>query len=224
MPVHKIPEGKWKELGKHVNNVVSLSPEEQIVASFIYEPDKEIISATKAGMIKRTKASDYEVSRTSKAISSMKLKEQDEVVSVIEATQDILTISQNGYYCKFNKLEVPMVGVRGSGVKAMNLKDDAVVAVLALDGAEYITLFTNQNTNPRSEILYGNKNDAYEIKNSEIPIMDLQSTGSQFTKKEVLYASLKTSLEGKEKEVEEKTEQAEKKEEQVAFKLDDFKL
>lgn len=262
MPVHKIPEGKWKELGKHVNNVVSLSPEEQIVASFIYEPDKEIISATKAGMIKRTKASDYEVSRTSKAISSMKLKEQDEVVSVIEATQDILIISQNGYYCKFNKLEVPMVGVRGSGVKAMNLKDDAVVAVLALDDAEYITLFTNQNTakrikvselvetgrakrgntlmkkvkstsysivnafstNPRSEILYGNKNDAYEIKNSEIPIMDLQSTGSQFTKKEVLYASLKTLLEGKEKEVEEKTEQAEKKEEQVAFKLDDFKL
>ena len=73
-------------------------------------------------------------------------------------------------------------------------------------------------------ILYGNKNDAYEIKNSEIPIMDLQSTGSQFTKKEVLYASLKTLLEGKEKEVEEKTEQAEKKEEQVAFKLDDFKL
>ena len=54
--------------------------------------------------------------------------------------------------------------------------------------------------------------------------MDLQSTGSQFTKKEVLYASLKTLLEGKEKEVEEKTEQAEKKEEQVAFKLDDFKL
>lgn len=259
MPVHKIPEGKWKELGKHVNNVVSLSPEEQIVASFIYEPDKEIISATKAGMIKRTKASDYEVSRTSKAISSMKLKEQDEVVSVIEATPDILTISQNSYYCKFNKLEVPMVGVRGSGVKAMNLKDDAVAAVLALDGAEYITLFTNQNTakrikvselvetgrakrgntlmkkvkstsysiinafstNPRSEILYGNKNDAYEIKNSEIPIMDLQSTGSQFTKKEVLYASLKTGLEGKEPVVEEKPE---KKEEQVAFKLDDFKL
>ncbi len=257
LPVHKIFEGKWKELGKHVNNLVALSPQESIVESFVYSKDKELLLATKNGMIKRIKESDLEASRISKAMVSMKLKEDDEVVSVALANSSVVTVSKNGYYCKFNKVEVPLVGARGSGVKAMNLKDDTIMSVLSYDDTEYFTIFTNQNTakrikenelvetgrakrgnllikkvksvnyeienvlisNSKSEFTIIFEDDKKEVKNSEIPIMDISSTGSQLTKKKIIYTLEKVKLESfleiKEKEVEEQ---------QVSFDLNDFKL
>ncbi len=149
LPVHKIPEGKWKDLGKHINNVVTLNPEEKVVGSFIYNPQEEIVSVTKLGMIKRTKAKDFEATRTNKAMTAMKLKEGDEVVSVCLAHENLVVVTKNGYYCKFHKLEVPLVGVRGSGVKGISLKEDEVVKVIDLQKEEYITLFTNQKTAKR---------------------------------------------------------------------------
>ena len=255
LPVHKIPETKWKELGKHINNIVSLSPEEKVISSCIYNPEEEIISVTKNGMIKRTKASEYEATRISKAMTSMKLKEKDEVINTLIATQNILLVSKNGYYCKFQKLEVPLIGVRGSGVKAMNLKDDEIIAVAGIKDEEYITVFTNKNTAKRikiteleetgrakrgSSLIKKVKSSPYEItnvlttsskaditviteegkkelKNSEIPIMDLQSTGSTISKKEIL-ATLKVV------EIEKKEIKTISKEEQQAFELNDFKL
>ena len=254
MPVHKIPEAKWKELGKHVNNIVSLSPEEKIVSSCIYNPNEEIVSVTKKGMIKRTKASEYEATRISKAMTSMKLKEEDEVLTAILATQNLLLVSKNGYYCKFNKIEIPLVGVRGSGVKAMNLKEDEIVSIVGISDEEYITVFTNKNTvkrvkmsefeetgrakrgnalikkvksapyevtnvlatNTKTDITLVNEDGRKEIKNSEIPIMDLQSTGSTISKKD-LFASLIT-VQVKRKE------EPPVKEEQQSFLLNDFKL
>ena len=254
LPVHKIPEAKWKELGKHVNNIVSLSPEEKIVSSCIYNPNEEIVSVTKKGMIKRTKASEYEATRISKAMTSMKLKEEDEVLTAILATQNLLLVSKNGYYCKFNKIEIPLVGVRGSGVKAMNLKEDEIVSIVGISDEEYITVFTNKNTvkrvkmsefeetgrakrgnalikkvksapyevtnvlatNTKTDITLVNEDGRKEIKNSEIPIMDLQSTGSTISKKD-LFASLIT-VQVKRKE------EPPVKEEQQSFLLNDFKL
>ena len=37
VPVYKIPEVKWKELGKHINNVVMLSEGEEVIVSFVYK-------------------------------------------------------------------------------------------------------------------------------------------------------------------------------------------
>ena len=257
LPVHKIPEGKWKELGKHVNNIVSLSPQETIVNSFVYESEKELILATKMGMIKRTKESDFEASRVSKAMMAMKLKDGDEVVCVSLSQENVVTVSKNGYYCKFNKLEVPLVGARGSGVKAMNLKEDEIVSMISYQEAEYITVFTNQNTakrikaseleetgrakrgnalmkkvksvsyeiknvlstSARDEITYVTEDGKIDIKNSEIPIMDFNSTGSLITKKPILYTLEKVELLSSEDKKEEKEVQ-----QQVAFDLNEFKL
>ena len=257
LPVHKIPEGKWKELGKHVNNIVALSPQEMVVASYVYNKDEELILATKLGMIKRIKESDLEASRISKAMVAMKLKELDEVVSVALSKEFVVTISKNGYYCKFHKVEVPLVGARGSGVKAMNLKEDELASMVSYDSLEYLTIFTNQNTSKRikeseleetgrakrgnallkkvksvhyeithvlttsgrSEITLITEDGKVEVKNSEIPIMDLSSTGSTITKKSLTWVLEKVSLLAQEEKIEEK-----KPEEQVAFDLNDFKL
>ena len=259
LPVHKIPEAKWKDLGKHINNIVTLNPEEKLVASFIYEPDKDIISVSKLGMIKRTKMKDYEVTRTSKAMASMKLKDNDEVVSVIESNEKVMIISDSGYACIFNKLEVPLVGTRGSGVKGIALKDDEVSLAIALDNAEYVTLLTNQNTmkrikaldleetgrakrglsilkkvkstnykitsavstTSRSELTIIAEDKIANVKNSDIPIMDLASTGSMVSKHKIVEVLLKVDLEAKQEEINKPTEQEPT---QVSFDLNEFKL
>ena len=152
IPVYKIPDSKWKELGKHINNLITLSPNETIIASFIYHEKKELIMVSLNGMIKRIKMSDLFVTRTSKAMIAMKLKDNDMVCGVTEAYKNVLVVTRNGYYVNFNKLEVPLVGVRGSGVKAINLKDDNVVSLNSYMDADYLTLFTSQNTAKRVKI------------------------------------------------------------------------
>ncbi len=150
IPVHKIPDAKWKELGKHMSNIVSVSSDEQIVSSMIMtEAIREIVTITKCGMIKKSNLKDYEVTRFSKAIASIKLKENDQVLNVIPAKENIVLVSQNGYYVNFKSSEVPLTGVKSSGVRGINLKEDEVVAGLSFDTSEYLTLFTNNKTAKR---------------------------------------------------------------------------
>ena len=64
IPVHKIPEVKWKELGKHINNIVLMGQDEQVISSLVMDDkQKEILIATKNWMIKKSKLADYEVTR-----------------------------------------------------------------------------------------------------------------------------------------------------------------
>jgi len=248
---------------KHVSNVIELPKEDSIISAipaYNFESDKNIILTSKNGLIKRSKLKDFRLQRYNKASSCMKLKENDEVVSVCLAKKDILMVTKNGYYCKFQKIEVPVVGVRGSGVKGIALKEDEVVETLSIEDAEYITLFTNQNTAKRiklseieetgrakrggslikkvksvnyeilsviessakTEITYITEENKVEIKNSEIPIMDLASTGSTITKKQILNAISSVVLKslGETRKEEENTS----KEENIQFTFEDFKL
>ncbi len=251
LPVHKIPEAKWKDLGKHVNNIVQLSPDEKVVSSCIYSESEELVIVTKNGMIKRSKMADYMATRTSKAMIAMKLKEKDEVVNALVCKQNILLTSKNGYYTNFSKVEVPLVGVRGSGVKGMNLKEDEVISLNSFDEFDYAVVITKQNTAKRiksSEFIEtgrakkGNalikrvKSNPYEIRNvildkllmisidsitkelkaTDIPIMDLSSTGSLMSKKTIDFIDKKYELEKKDEKIVQS--------EQQAFNLDDFKL
>ncbi|HOO68501.1 MAG TPA: DNA gyrase subunit A, partial [Bacilli bacterium] len=77
VPVHEIPDMKWKDLGKHISNIITIKPEETIVSVLPvndFEKDITITTFTKLGMIKRTKLSEYKVSRYSKPILNIKLK------------------------------------------------------------------------------------------------------------------------------------------------------
>jgi len=152
LPVHKIPDLKWKDLGKHVNNLVTLKPEEKVIQAYIFEKDKIIVTVSKQGMIKKSKMEDYEVTRYSKTMGAMKIKENDEVASVFLNEEDLCIISENGNYCLFNTLEVPITGVKSGGVKGINLKDDVVISGFGMKG-EYVNIFTNKNSAKRVKSL-----------------------------------------------------------------------
>ena len=229
IPTYKIPEVKWKELGKHINNVIMMSTGEEVISSFIFNKEDTYILASKNGMIKRTKASDFEVARCSKPMTAMKLKEEDQLIDVKKEQGNIVLVTENGYYLNFKSEEVPLVGSKASGVKGINLKEDYVKNMASFNELdEYLTIFTDNKTAKRVKIselethsrakkgsllLKKTKTVTYKIlnalltnskdlvltkadneinifKNSDITIMDLQSTGSNISKYKLDKASI----------------------------------
>jgi len=268
IPVYKIPDMKWKELGKHVNNIIMLQDGEKVLTSYIYNKNKTLVLASKEGMAKRTLMSDFEVQRCNKPMTALKLKANDELVSVNLATDNILFITANGYYLNYKSEELPIVGTKASGVKGISLKEDQLITTISYDDkTEYVTLFTDNKTAKRvkisdlethsrakkgSTILKKTKTVTYKVitafgtsardlvltkvdsdinilKNSDITIMDLASTGSNISKYKLDTAAkvtLKEKIEDNEMpKKEEKTEEPKvNKALSIADFIDDFKL
>lgn len=155
IPVHILPDLKWKDMPKHVSNVIETSPEESVVSAIpvaSFETDKNIIITSRDGMIKRSKLKDFKLSRYSKPTSCMKLKEDDLVIDAFVEEKDTLFLTtDSGYGLSFKTGEVPVVGVKAAGVKAMKLKDDHLVSIneYSMEDAEYISIITDKGTGKR---------------------------------------------------------------------------
>ena len=269
VPVHILPEVKWRDLGKHISNTIMIKEQEKIVASLILkDKNKNVVLFTKNGLVKQVALKDFEVTRYSKPMTSIKLKDNDELINADIAKDEVLIVTNNGFSLRFNTSEIPVVGTKASGVKGINLKDDYCIYASPINNQEYLNIYTNYKTIKRLKIsditpitrakkgnmlfkkaktkdykilfsyltetkdinLYRVETDIHELKNSDIPIMDLSSTGSQvkfnydlFALKKDLIDLTKKSLE--EPVVAEEPTQA-KKEEQLSFDsfIDDFKI
>lgn len=155
IPVHIIPDLKWKDMPKHVSNIIEVPGEESIVSAipaYDFESDKNLIITTKNGMIKRSKLKEFKLLRYNKATSCMKLKDNDEVLSVIEENYDTVFITTNtGYGLSFKTEEIPLIGVKASGVKAMMLKDDHIASInnFSYTTHEFISIITTKGTGKR---------------------------------------------------------------------------
>ena len=272
VPVHILPETKWKDLGKHISNTIMIKENEKIVASLIMKDlDKNVTLFTKNGLIKQVALKDFEVSRYSKPMVAIKLKDNDELINADISKDEVLFVTNNGLSLRFNTSEVPVVGTKASGVKGINLKDDYCIYACPIKREEYLNIYTNFKTIKRLKLsdissisrakkgnmlfkkaktkdykinfayltetkdinLYRIDTDFHELKNSEIPIMDLASTGSQvkynydlFTLKKELIDLTKDTPEEPKEEVLEINQKPNKKEEQLSFAsfIDDFKI
>ena len=155
IPVHIIPDLKWKDMPKHVSNIIEVPGEESIVSAipaYDFESDKNLIITTKNGMIERSKLKEFKLLRYNKATSCMKLKDNDEVLSVIEENYDTVFITTNtGYGLSFKTEEIPLIGVKASGVKAMMLKDDHIASInnFSYTTHEFISIITTKGTGKR---------------------------------------------------------------------------
>ena len=157
VPVHELPDVKWKELGKHISNIINIKADESIINSipvFDFNKDSYITIFTREGMVKRSKLSDYQVQRYSKPISTIKLKGNDLVTNVYETTEndDIFIVTNNGYGLWYDMDSVPVTGVKASGVKSINLKDGYVVSGITFNNQEYLTIFTNKGNSKRIKL------------------------------------------------------------------------
>lgn len=157
LPVHEIPDIKWKQLGKHISNIIKLSENEEIIASIAvkdFKKNMNIVIGSKNGMIKKTSLSEFKVSRYTKPMVCMKLKKGDEVINAFEGNkQEIFIATKKGYGLWFDIEEIPESGTKTSGVKSINLKNDEVVSIDNFDKSlEYITIFTDKGTAKRVKL------------------------------------------------------------------------
>ncbi len=157
LPVRDINEFKYKDIGNHISNYIKVSDGEKIVRSIgVHKFDKTILTAfTKYGMVKRMELKDFEVSRYSKPISMFKLKDGDELLNVSVCLGDkVLAVTKDGYALKYNINEIPLVGLRTSGVKSIKLSDkDYVISSFVINSdKEYISIFTDKNTAKRIKV------------------------------------------------------------------------
>ena len=155
LPVRDITECKYKEIGKHISSYITLSEGEVIVSSFgIKKFDNRTITLfTKDGLVKQTELSLLPVTRYSKPMTIFKLKDNDEVISASLNDGVVYIITENGFALKFSKEEIPIVGLKTSGVKGIKLVNDKVVSgFVTNDNHEYITIFTDKNTAKRVKL------------------------------------------------------------------------
>lgn len=157
IPVYEITECKWKELGKHISNIISISSGESVINAMpVYDFNDNIYITTfsKNGMVKRTKLEEFKVQRYSKPISMMKLKDDDLVVDVsYDNKNNVFIATKNGYGLWYNTNEISVIGLKAAGVKSINLKNDEVVSgMLFDDNEEYISIVTDKGTGKRLKL------------------------------------------------------------------------
>lgn len=158
IPVHTIYDLKWKELGKHVSNLVPLGEGEEVISSLLvkdFNKKVNVIISTRDGMIKRTSLADFKITRITKPSSCIKLKGEDRVVDVmLDTNKDIFIATSLGYGLWFAKDDVPIVGIKASGVKAINLKNDTVVSTINFDEdiSDYLVILTDKGTGKRVKL------------------------------------------------------------------------
>ncbi len=269
VPVHEIVETKWKELGKHISNLIQIGAEEKIISAMILDNKQtNIIMTTKNGITKRTNLEDLIVSRYTKPVNAMKLKDGDELVSVCKDNGRAIFVTKTGRYLNIDANEIPIVGAKAAGVKGINVKEDEVVTCLSPEpNDEYLAIFTNKSTSKRLKLndldemnrakkgnmlikkvkstnyeiinalavnihdTIGLKTDGdfKEIKSSELPIMDLNSTGSAICKtpledafKVAVLIERKLELTDNSSPKEEKKEEPVKLDEPEELTIDDF--
>ena len=134
-PIHELADIRWKDIGEHLSQTITnFETNEEILYTEVvdqFDDATTYFAATRLGQIKRVERKEFSPWRTykSKSVKYAKLKDEtDQIVAVAPIKlDDVLLISQNGYALRFNIEEVPVVGAKAAGVKAMNLKEDDVL-------------------------------------------------------------------------------------------------
>ncbi len=157
LPVHQIPEYKWKDMGTALVNVIPIAKEDRIVSVIpvkeMNEADKSLVFITKNGQVKRTMLSEYATNRLT-AIAACKLASGDEVIDVKLSTfdQELLLITKHGMSIRFKEDEVNPMGRVSGGVRGINLADgDEVICGLWLKEDEgEVLVFSDRGYAKRS--------------------------------------------------------------------------
>ncbi|MCM3664144.1 DNA topoisomerase IV subunit A [Mesobacillus subterraneus] len=128
LPVHELPDIRWKDLGQHVGNLVPIDRDEEIIKTMPitdFDQNLFLLFVTKNGMVKKSELSLYKAQRYSKPLTAINVKGDDRVIDVhmTDGTKDLFLSSHLGYGLWFSEEEISTIGIRAAGVKGMNLKD-----------------------------------------------------------------------------------------------------
>jgi DNA gyrase subunit A len=146
---HEIPMKERTARGTAIPNLLSLQPGERIQAIIDtrdYETSRFLFFATKSGMVKKTRFTEYDSSRRDGLIA-INLRDDDELVRVIQTSggDDIFMVSSAGTTIRFFEDDVRATGRSAMGVIGMRLRDgDEVVSCdVTREGADLLIITDN---------------------------------------------------------------------------------
>ncbi len=160
IPVFKVPTCRWKDLGTHVNHIVSIDDDERIIhveaVSDFNENAGYLLFTTKANLVKVTDIQDFDVMRANKAFRALSLNEGDEVRHIAhtpDLDREVVTVSQNARALRYHLREIPVTGTAAKGVKAMDLKEgESLAASIPLADYHDLLVLTSRGTIKRIEL------------------------------------------------------------------------
>ncbi|MDD9483330.1 DNA topoisomerase IV subunit A [Staphylococcus aureus] len=152
IPVHKLADIRWKELGQHVSQIVPIEEDEVVINVFNekdFNTDAFYVFATQNGMIKKSTVPLFKTTRFNKPLIATKVKENDDLISVMRFEKDqlITVITNKGMSLTYNTSELSDTGLRAVGVKSINLKaEDFVVMTEGVSENDTILMATQRGS------------------------------------------------------------------------------
>lgn len=152
IPVHKLADIRWKELGQHVSQIVPIEEDEVVINVFNekdFNTDAFYVFATQNGMIKKSTVPQFKTTRFNKPLIATKVKENDDLISVMRFEKDqlITVITNKGMSLTYNTSELSDTGLRAAGVKSINLKaEDFVVMTEGVSENDTILMATQRGS------------------------------------------------------------------------------
>ena len=158
-PVHELSDIRWKEIGEHLSQTISnFDTKEEVIYTELLDSFEEgtYFAATKLGQIKRVERKEFSPWRTykSKSLKFAKLKNEDDQVIALAPIKldDVMLVTKNGYALRFNIEEVPVIGAKAAGVKAINLKKDDVLAAAFIVNTDSLYILTQRGSLKRMAV------------------------------------------------------------------------
>ena len=158
-PVHELTDIRWKDIGEHLSQTITTyGNDEQVLYAEIVDDfaGQTYFAVTKLGQIKRFERKEFAPWRTykSKSLKYGKLKDETDVFVTVAPIllDDVLLITHNGYALRFNIEEVPVIGAKAAGVKAINLKGDDVVVSAFIANTKSIFILTQRGSLKRMSV------------------------------------------------------------------------
>ncbi len=152
LKVYKIPEASRIAMGKAIVNLISLAPDEKIMATLStkdFSDERSLAFFTKNGVVKRTNLSEFGGNRSYSGIRAIVLDEGDELVSakvVDKNAKHLLIASHLGIFIKFPLEEVREIGRTTRGVRGIKLNENDFVVgavVISDDGNKLLSVSEN---------------------------------------------------------------------------------
>ncbi|GHQ89349.1 DNA gyrase subunit A [Helicobacter pylori] len=152
LKVYKIPEASRIAMGKAIVNLISLAPDEKIMATLStkdFSDERSLAFFTKNGVVKRTNLSEFGSNRSYSGIRAIVLDEGDELVSAKIVDKDakhLLIASYLGIFIKFPLEDVREIGRSARGVRGIKLnKNDFVVGAVVISDDSNKLLSVSEN-------------------------------------------------------------------------------
>ncbi|MGV9818955.1 DNA gyrase subunit A [Nocardia xishanensis] len=156
---YELPEANRTARGQHVANLLAFQPDEkiaQIIQIKSYEDAPYLVLATKNGLVKKSRLSDFDSNRSG-GIVAVNLRDEDELVGAVlcSADDDLLLVSAHGQSIRFSATDEALrpMGRATSGVQGMRFNaDDELLSLNVVRPETYLLVATSGGYAKRTAI------------------------------------------------------------------------